>query len=248
MYKKKIITYKKFNLLREKWKKSLYKDKKLNFYSNKVFNLADKHHFHYLQSWNGEAIIQTPDDIIAFQEILFKTKPEVIIEIGVAWGGSLLFYETLSKSIPIKKIIGIDIFIPKDLIKRVKKKSKNSKKITFLQGSSLDINLVKKVRKLTKNYKSFFIHLDSNHTTTHVLKELNIYSKFCNSNNYIVVGDTVLANIPNQKHRPREWSKKNNPMFALKKFLKINKSFKIDKTINYRQIFSNQPSGYIKKK
>ena len=75
-----------------------------------------------------------------------------------------------------------------------------------------------------------------------------IYSKFLNSNNYIVVGDTVLANIPNQKHRPRKWTKKNNPMFALKEFLKINKSFQIDKTINFRQIFSNQPSGYMRKK
>jgi len=112
----------------------------------------------------------------------------------------------------------------------------------------LDTNLVKKIKNLTSKYKKFFTHLDSHHTAEHVLKELNIYSKFCSSNNYIVVGDTILANIPNQKHRPREWSKKNNPMFALNSFLKHDKSFKIDKIINYRQIFSNQPSGYLKKK
>ena len=243
MYKKKIITYNKFNILREKWKKSLYTDKKVKQLSKKLFNQADKHHFHYLQSWNGEAIIQTPDDIISIIEIIFKTKPEVIIETGVAWGGSLLMYHTLSKVVPIKKIIGIDIFIPKDLKLRIKKKSNNSKKIFLIEGSSIEKKLVNKILKLIKSNKSFFIHLDSNHTTEHVLKELSIYSKFLKSKNYIIVGDTIVAHIPYQKHRPREWSKKNNPNIALKKFLSKNKNFKIDETANYRQLLTNQPRG-----
>ena len=248
MHRKKIITYNSFNILREKWRKSLYKDKKVRLLSKKLFNLADKHHFHYLQSWNGEVIIQTPDDIMSIIEIIFKTKPEVIIETGVAWGGSLLMYHTLSKVIPIKKIIGIDIFIPKDLKSRIKKKTNNSNKIFLIEGSSVDEKLIDKIIKLTKANKSFFIHLDSNHTTEHVLKELLIYSKFLRSKNYLVVGDTIVAHIPYQKHRPRQWSKKNNPNIALKKFLIKNKKFQIDEKINYRQLLTNQPKGYLVKK
>lgn len=248
MHKKKIISYNTFNKRKEKWKKELYKNINIQKLSKKLFIEADKFHFHYLQTWMGETMIQTPDDILAFQEIIYKTKPEVIIEIGIAWGGSMLFYETLSRNSSIKKIIGVDLFIPKDLRKRILHKSQNSKKIFLIEGSSLDNQILSKIRKMTKKYRNFFIHLDSNHTSEHVFRELMIYSKFLNKNNYIVVGDTVLSYIPNQKHRPREWSKNNNPMFALKNFLKTNKSFEIDKTVNFRQIFSNQPNGYLKKK
>ncbi len=245
---KKIISYKKFNTLKNKWEKSLYMDKKVRALSKKLFIQADKNQFHYLQSWNGEPIIQTPDDIVNTIKILFKTSPEIIIEVGVAWGGSILMYESLSKSIPIKKIIGIDIFIPRDLKNRIKKKTKNSKKIILIEGSSIDDRIIKRLKKLVKSGKSFFIHLDSNHTSEHVYKELLIYTKFLKSKNYLIVGDTVLAFIPYQKHRPRPWNKNNNPYTALRKFLKNNKLFKIDKKLNYNQLITNQPLGYIYKK
>ena len=248
MHRKKIISYNTFNERREKWEKSLFNDKKVKLTAKRLFNQADKHHFHYLQSWNGEAIIQTPDDIMSIIDIIFKTKPEVIIETGTAWGGSILMYDTLSKVVPIKKIIGIDIFIPRDLRLRIKRKTNNSQKISLIEGSSIDLSIINKISKLSKTYKSFFIHLDSNHTTEHVYKELLHYSKFFKSKNYIVVGDTIVAHIPYQRHRPRQWSKKNNPELALKKFLKKNKSFKIDKSINFRQLITNQPNGYLVKK
>lgn len=248
MHKKKIITYNTFNKRKEKWKKELYKDKNIKKLSKKLLIEADKFHFHYLQTWKGETMIQTPDDILAFQEIIYKTRPEVVIEIGIAWGGSMLFYETLARNSSIKKIIGIDLFIPRDLKKRINLKSNKSKKIILIEGSSLDHNILSKIRKITKKYKNFFIHLDSDHTSEHVFKELVIYSKFLNSNNYIVVGDTIVADVPMQKHRPRKWTKINNPFFGLKKFLKNNKKFKIDNTMNFRQLLTNQPSGYIFKK
>lgn len=247
-YNKKIVSHKVFIKNIEKWNRSLYKNHKVKSLSRKLFIEADKHHFHYLQSWNGETIIQTPDDIMNTIKILFETKPEIIIEVGVAWAGSILMYETLSKSIPIKKIIGIDTFLPKDLKERIKKKSKNSKKITLIEGSSVDEKVVKRLKKLVKSGKSFFIHLDSNHTSEHVYKELLIYTKFLKPKNYLIVGDTVLNFIPNQKHRPRPWNKNNNPYTALRKFLKKNKLFKIDKKLNYSQLLTNQPLGYIHKK
>ena len=91
------------------------------------------------------------------------------------------------------------------------------------------------------------IHLDSDHTSQNVLKELNIYSKFLNKNNYLIVGDTIINRIPTQKQWTRKWNKDDNPETALKEFLKKNKNFKIDKKINYKQLITHNPGGYIKK-
>ena len=157
----------------------------------------------------------------------------------------MLIYHKLSKFVLIKKIICIDIIIPKALKLRIKIKSTNSKKIFLIEGSSIEKKLVNKILKLIKSNKSFFIHLDSNHTTEHVLKELSIYSKFLKSKNYIIVGDTIVSHIPYQKHIPSEWSKKNHPNIALQKFLSKNKNFKINETANYKQLITNQPHSYL---
>ena len=190
--------------------------------------------------------MQTPDDILTKQEILYKTKPEIIIETGVCWGGSILFYNTLSHEIPIKKIIGIDIFIPPKLEKFLKKKC--GKKLELIKADSASISTYKKIKKIIRKYKGCFVHLDSFHTYDHVYKELNIYTKFLTKKDYLVVGDTIVNEIPNQKHRPRIWNKRNNPMIALKKFIKINKNFYIDHDINKKQLLTNNPLGYLKKR
>ena len=151
----------------------------------------------------------------------------------------------MSKILPIKKIIGIDIFIPSDLKRRLYKKCKN---LVLFEEDSLSEALQKKLKKMTKNYKDFYVHLDSNHTHEHVLKELNLYSKFLKKNNYIVADDTIVNEIPNQTYRPRPWNKHNNPKTAVDVFLKKNKNFKIDFTLNYNHLISSSPGGYIFKK
>ena len=243
---KKIISLNEFDKRRNKWKNQLYKNKKVKKLSKKLYIEADKNNFCYLYNWNGSAILQTPDDILTKQEILYKTKPEIIIETGVCWGGSILFYNTLSHEIPIKKIIGIDIFIPPKLEKFLKKKC--GKKLELIKGDSASISTYKKIKKIIRKYKGCFIHLDSFHTYDHVYKELNIYTKFLTKKDYLVVGDTIVNEIPNQKHRPRIWNKRNNPMIALKKFIKINKNFYIDHDINKKQLLTNNPLGYLKKR
>lgn len=243
---KNIISNTEFHKRRINWANKLNKNKKVKKLSKKLYIEADKNNFCYLYNWNGSAILQTPDDILTKQEILYKTRPEVIIETGVCWGGSILFYNTLSHEIPIKKIIGIDTYIPKPLEKFLKKKC--GKKLELIRGDSASMSTYEKIKKLKKKYKGCFIHLDSFHTFEHVYKELNIYSNFLKKKDYLVVGDTIVNDIPNQKHRPRVWNKKNNPMLALKKFLKINKNFYIDHDINKKQLLTNNPKGYIKKK
>jgi len=243
---KKIISKNQFDKKRNKWKNQLYKNQKVKKLSKKLYIEADKNNFCYLYNWNGSAILQTPDDILTKQEILYRTKPEIIIETGVCWGGSILFYNTLSHEIPIKKIIGVDIFIPPKLEKFLKKKC--GKKLELIKGDSASLLTYKKIKKIKKKYKGCFIHLDSFHTYDHVYKELNIYTKFLRKKDYLVVGDTIVNEIPNQKHRPRIWNKKNNPMIALEKFIKINKNFYIDHDINKKQLITNNPKGYLKKK
>ena len=242
---KKIISPDEFCKRRKNWANLLYKNKTVKKLAKKLYVEADKNNFCYLYNWNGAAVLQTPDDILTKQEILYRTMPEVVIETGVCWGGSILFYNTLSHEIPIKKIIGIDLYIPSKLEKFLKKKCGN--KLELIKGDSVAFSTYEKIKKIKKKYKGCFVHLDSFHTFDHVYKELNIYSKFLKKNNYLVVGDTIVNEIPNQKHRPREWNKKNNPMLALKKFIKSNKNFYIDHDINKKQLLTNNPKGYLKK-
>ena len=244
--KKKIISKKQFVKNKNIWIKKFNKNSNIKKISKKLWVESDKHNYSYFFSWHGETILQTPEDIIILQEIISSLKPEVIIEVGVAWGGTMLFYDSLSKQNNIKKIIGIDIYIPEHLKKSIIKKSKN-KNTSLYEGDSTSLKLFEKIKKKIKNYRGILIHLDSNHTKDHVLKELNLFSKLCKKNDVIIVGDTMIEYIPKQKHRIREWGKGNNPKNALDIFLKQNKTFKIDNKICDKQMFTNNPKGYIKK-
>lgn len=246
MKKRKIISLKQFLNQKKIWKRKIFKSQKIKKLKKKLYIETDKLNFSYTHSWLGEPILQTPDDILTQQEIIFKTRPEVVIETGVCWGGSILFYNLMSKVVPIKKIIGIDVFIPKALKKRLLKKC--DKKLVLIEKDSTDPHLIEELTKKLKKFKNFYIHLDSNHTHEHVLKELKIYSKFLKKNNYIVADDTIVNEIPNQTYRPRPWSNKRNPMTAVKEFLKRNKKFKIDYSLNYNHLVSSSPGGYLIKK
>lgn len=246
MKKQKIISLKQFLNRKKIWKQKIFNSQKIKKLKKELYIETDKLNFSYTHTWLGEPILQTPDDILTQQEIIFKTKPEVIIETGVCWGGSILFYNLMSKVLPIKKIIGIDVFIPKALKKRLIKKC--DKKLILIEKDSTNLDLINDLKKKLKKFKNFYIHLDSNHTHEHVLKELELYSKFLKKNNYIVADDTIVNEIPNQIYRPRPWSNKRNPMTAVKEFLKNHKNFKIDHSLNYNHLISSSPGGYLLKK
>ena len=243
---KKIISHNTFQKRKKIWINNFNKNSKIKKLSKKLFVEADKNNYSYFYSWKGETFLQTAEDIITLQEIIYDLKPQTIIEVGVAWGGTMLFYDSLAKGGDIKDIIGIDIYIPKDLKQRLKKKS-ISNKITLLETDSLHSETLKKIMKIIKKNKRTLIHLDSNHTKNHVYNELCEYSRLLKKNDIIIVGDTIIENIPTQKHRPRPWGKGNNPKNALDDFLKENKNFKIIKEISNKQLLSNNPYGYIKK-
>ena len=242
---KKYISLKKFNSRKKIFMKKMYNDKKLKKDKLDLYIRADKFNYCYNYTWFGEPFLQTPEDVVAIQELIYKTKPEVILEIGLAWGGTFLLYDSLSKNLGIKKIIGVDTYIPSDLKIRLKKKIKNCS-YKLIQGDSTSQNTIKKILSYAGNYKNILIHLDSDHTRDHVYKELNLYSKLLKKKNYIIVSDTIIEYIPKQIHRLRNWGKGNNPKNAIDLFIKENKGkFKVDEEINYKQILTNNPKGYL---
>ncbi len=244
--KKKIISKKKFQKLNQVAANKMFKDKNINNAANKIFINADKNYrWLHQNTWMDEPILNIPQDIMAMQEIIYKTRPEYIIETGVAWGGSTLFLASMLKIFGGKKVIGLDTFLPNNVKKAVTKESKLKKYIKLIKGSSVDMNIIKKIKKITNNSKKVLVILDSHHTHNHVLKELELYSKFVKKNSYIICSDTIVEFIPEQKHRPREWGPGNNPFTALKEFLKKNKRFLIDKKISNKLLFTNHPSGYL---
>jgi len=234
-----------FEDMRTQKAKEMAADKKLSEDAYGVFARADSYNWIHQTNWLGEPSLQTPQDLILFQEMIYKTKPRYIIELGVAWAGSILFYATLIEAMGIEcEIIGIDIYIPDDLKERIYAHNV-SKHIKLINASSIENSTLDEVESIIGNRKDLLVHLDSNHTHEHVLAELNMYSPLVGKGYYLVCGDTVVEQIPEQTHRPRPWGKGNNPKTALDEFMKTNNRFVVDEEINNKILFSNQPGGYL---
>jgi cephalosporin hydroxylase len=224
---------------------AMSKDKEMLRLTRKWFDKAFSHEYSYHFSWLGRPIIQFPQDMVAIQEIIWKTKPDLIIETGIAHGGSLIFSASILELIKKGKVVGIDIDIRKHNKKEIEKHPLK-KRITMLEGSSLDENIVKKVKTMTKNKNQILLFLDSFHTHDHVLKELELYSKFIKKGGFIVVFDTMIEFMPKGSFPKRPWGKGNNPHSAVKEFLRKNKRFKIDKEIENKLLITSCPDGFLK--
>lgn len=203
--------------------------------------------YSYNFSWMGRPIIQYPQDMIAMQEIIWKIQPDLIIETGIAHGGSLIYYASLLELIGNGEVLGIDIDIREHNRKEIEK-HQMFKRIKMIQGSSIDETIIVEVKKFTENKKKILVILDSNHTHDHVLKELELYSPFVSVGSYIVVFDTIVENLPEGYFAQiRPWGIGNNPKTAVKEFLQNNDQFIIDQTIDNKLLISVVPSGYLKK-
>ena len=242
---KKIYSRSEFEDARKQWAENMHQDQSLRNKALDVFIEADRHNWIHQTNWLGEPSLQTPEDLITFQEIIFRTKPDFLLEVGVAWAGSLLFYATIMESIGHGQIIGIDIFIPDDLKGRIFSHSV-SKRIKLIQSSSIEDDSFREISGMIGENKNTMVHLDSDHTDEHVFKELSMYSELVSKENYLICGDTIIDFIPEQTHRPREWGKTNNPNTALKRFLKVNNRFEVDQTYDKKRLMSNQPGGYLR--
>ena len=234
------------NLLRKKFLKIQEKRKQkyaINFL-NKLLETRYVYHF----DWFGVPTIQFPSDLMVIQDLIFKSKPDIIIETGVAHGGSLIFYSSLLSLLKVKnfKVIGIDIKIKKENRNRILN-SKVSKNIELIETSSVNRETFNKLRLKTKN-KRVLVILDSDHSASHVFEELEMLSQLIKKNNYIIVMDTSIEFI-NQKfiNKGRKFRKGNSPYTAVKKFIKKNKNFKIDKSYENKSFISSCYSGFLKR-
>lgn len=219
-----------------------------NLWINKAAYFNYSHHF----KWLGVPVIQHPSDLIIMQELLYKIKPDLIIETGVARGGSLIFYSSIMDMIWGKndqkngKIIGIDIDIRKHNRDTIEKHFL-SNRIQLIEGSSIDIFTKEKVYSLCSGFKNVMVILDSNHSYDHVLEELKIYSPLVSTNSYCVVLDTIIEYLDEELIKDKTWSKNDNPLTAVEKFIKNNKNFVIDNYYEDKALITVAPNGFLRK-
>lgn len=223
------------------------KDKSLNQLSKSWLAKSERYEYSYHFNWLGRPIIQYPQDIMAIQEIIWKVKPDLIIETGIAHGGSLIFYASILELIGSGQVLGIDVDIREHNRKEIEKHPLY-KKITMIQGSSIDKYVSERVCQFAKGKRKIMVLLDSNHTHNHVLQEMMLYSPLVTKGSYMVVLDTVIDDLSgaSDHNRKRPWGKDNNPKTAVREFLKHGNRFEIDKEIENKLLITVAPSGYLK--
>jgi cephalosporin hydroxylase len=204
-----------------------------------------KYSYHF--TWLGRPIIQYPQDIIALQEIIWNVKPDLIIETGIAHGGSIIFSASMMELLGGNgHVLGIDIDIRQH--NRIEiEKHPMFKRITMIEGSSIDLDIEKRVYEIAKQYTIIMVCLDSNHTHKHVLEELKLYASLVTKGSYCVVFDTCIEDLPAGSFPDRPWDKGNNPKTAVREFLKTHPEFEIDKFIENKLLITAAPDGYLKR-
>ena len=222
--------------------------------SEDFLKLSIQSKYSYKFEWFGRPIIQYPQDIVAF-EIISTTKPDLIIETGIAHGGSLILSASLLCILDLlegkdpresRSVVGIDIDIRKHN-KEAILKHPLSYKIKLIEGSSIDQNIIKEVKNISKNFDKVLVALDSNHSHKHVLSELEAYANLVTKDSYCIVFDTIIENLPKNSFPDRNWDVGNNSMTAVKEWLNSNPEFTIDKEIDKKLLISCAPNGYLKR-
>lgn len=212
-----------------------------------AFNSAsNKAQYSYNFTWMGRPIIQYPQDIIAMQELIWEIKPDLIIETGIAHGGSIVYYASLLELIGKGEVLGIDIDIRAHNKAEIEKHPMY-KRITMIQGSSIDQDIAAQVKKFAEGKETIMVVLDSNHTHEHVLAELELYAPMVTVGSYIVVFDTIVENLPNYYLPNRPWAIGDNPMTAAQQFLANNDNFEVNTAIDDKLLISVSPKGYLKR-
>lgn len=217
--------------------------------------------YSYNFNWLGRPIIQYPQDIVGFQEIVWRTRPDVIVETGIAHGGSLVLSASLLALLDLcdaeaaggalpkmpRRVIGVDIDIRAHNREAIEAHPMASR-ITMIQGSSIAPDIVDEVRQALGDAKRVLVVLDSNHTHDHVLAELQHYAPMVTPGSYCIVFDTVVENLPKELAFDRPWGPGTNPMTAVHIWLESNPDFSIDKNIEDKLLLTAAPDGFLKRR
>ena len=208
----------------------------------------DKYKFGYTFEWLGIPIIRLPDDIVVFQELVFQVNPRIILEIGVARGGSVILSSSLVELLGNNgRVIGVDIDIRSHNLERIKA-HKMYKNIDLIEGNILEKDTIDKLKENLGQEKVDILVLDSNHTHEHVLQELHLLNSLVAVGGYIVLPDTVIEDFPQGYYSEnRPWDVGNNPKTALNEFMRNNQRFERDAHFSIKAALSESPDGYIRK-
>lgn len=208
--------------------------------------------YSYNFSWMGRPVIQYPQDIVAMQELIWSVQPDLIIETGIAHGGSLIFSASMlelnaSCGGPRNaEVVGIDIDIRSHNREAILAHPM-SKRISMLQGSSIAPEIVQRVKAKAAGRERVMVCLDSNHTHDHVLAELEAYAPMTSVGSYCVVFDTIVENVSAETSASRPWGPGDNPMTAVREYLKSHPNFEVDRSIDNKLLISVAPEGYLRR-
>lgn len=215
-------------------------------------NQANGRKYSYHFEWLGRPIIQYPQDILAMQEIIWSVQPDLIIETGIAHGGSLIFSASMLELNAIcggpkdAEVMGVDIDI-RPYNREAIEIHPLFKRISMIQGSSTTPEIIEQVKVKAAGRQRVLVCLDSNHTHDHVLAELEAYASLASVGSYCVVFDTVIEDMPADLFPDRPWGPGNNPKTAVQEYLKTHTEFEIDKQIDHKLLISVAPHGYLKR-
>lgn len=210
------------------------------------FEESVQHRYSYNFRWMGLPIIQYPADIVAMQELCWRVRPDLIIETGVARGGSLVFYASMLELIGGKGVVaGVEVALAPENRAAIEGHPL-ARRIRLIHGSSVAEETVAQVRDLAQGKSNVMVVLDSNHTHDHVLAELRAYSPLVRRGSYIVVFDTVVERLPSTAIGTRPWGKGNSPHSAAQVFLSECPRFEVDRGIDDRLILSVCPEGFLR--
>jgi len=211
-----------------------------------------KYKYSYNFSWLGRPIIQYPQDIVALQELIWSIQPDMIIETGIAHGGSLIFSASMLELNAAcggprnAEVLGVDIDIRSHNREAIEAHPM-FKRISMIQGSSIAPEIVEQVKAKAAGKQRVLVCLDSNHTHDHVLAELQAYAPLTSVGSYCVVFDTVIEDMPQEMCVDRAWGPGNNPKTAVHQWLKSHPEFEIDATIHNKLLITVAPDGYLKR-
>ena len=209
------------------------------------YNESARHKYTYHFSWMGRPIIQLPQDMVAMQELIWKIKPDLIIECGIAHGGSIIYYASMMELVGHGEVLGIDLDIRAHNREAIESHPM-FKRISMIEGSSIDPAIVQRVRALAEG-KKVIVVLDSNHTHEHVLAELRAYAPLVSQGSYCVVMDTVVEDMPVDAFPDRPWGVGDNPRTAVWAYLKETEDFVIDAEVHDKLLITVARDGYLRR-
>lgn len=221
-------------------------DTDLRGLDHQIIARSDQHHYSYVWTWLGIPIIQMPSDIVAMQEIIWQTRPEVIVETGFARGGSAILYSSILEAIGSGSVIAVDIEFRAHNRQAVIEHPLG-RRVQFIEGSSTDPRTLDAVRAALGDSERIMVVLDSDHSHSHVLNELRLYSPLVTDGQYLVVADTVIEHLPVQKHRPRSWGPGNSPQSALDEWLGETAGQWERTSTNDKLLMSSSRGGYLRR-